>query len=43
MTKVEDEREVFNQDDVNPATPYFLVFVREDQVGVTESVKRNLV
>ncbi|KAF8461076.1 hypothetical protein BDZ91DRAFT_737822 [Kalaharituber pfeilii] len=42
VTQVDNEREVFEQDDVNPATPYFLVFVREDQTELVEAVERKM-
>ncbi|KAI5806349.1 hypothetical protein EDC01DRAFT_609601 [Geopyxis carbonaria] len=44
VTEVVDVSEVFTHAESSPPTPYFLVFVREDQsLEITESVKRVIV
>ncbi|PWW80591.1 cysteine proteinase [Tuber magnatum] len=44
VTEVADPQEVFIHGDINPPTPYFLVFVREDQsLNIMEAVQRQMV
>ncbi|KAF8541938.1 hypothetical protein BDD12DRAFT_827425 [Trichophaea hybrida] len=45
ISEVVDENEVFRHSDTDqhPPTPYFLVFVRDDQLDITEAVKREIV
>jgi len=45
VTEVVDPSEVFTHSitDPQPPTPYFLVFVREDHLDITEAVKREII
>ncbi|RPA95079.1 cysteine proteinase [Choiromyces venosus 120613-1] len=43
VTEVTDPQEVFIHGDINPPTPYFLVFVKEDQsLDIMEAVQRQM-
>ncbi|KAI9822563.1 MAG: ubiquitin-specific protease ubp2 [Pycnora praestabilis] len=43
VTEVKDRAEVFEQDSFHPATPYFLVYVRDsEQVTLVDSVCRDI-
>ena len=41
---MDDLNQVFGQEGSNPATPYFLVFVKNEETdsGIVESVERKL-
>ncbi|CUS10447.1 unnamed protein product [Tuber aestivum] len=44
VTEVADPQEVFTHGDINPPTPYFLVFVKEDEsLNIMEAVQRQMV
>ncbi|KAG0642222.1 hypothetical protein HOY80DRAFT_1008062 [Tuber brumale] len=44
VTEVADPQEVFTHGDINPPTPYFLVFVKEDEsLDIMEAVQRQMV
>lgn len=45
VTEVVDTSEVLkhSDSDLQPPTPYFLVFVRDDQLDITEAVRREIV
>lgn len=44
VDRVDDLKQVFGQEGSNPATPYFLVFVKNEETnnGIVESVERKL-